>query len=138
MENVIEDLIDLHGNYDRMVLRWLCHQVGERKLGSTVAKLAHRNGSGGKPDLPTVCRALGVRPPGRQTRAAGKPASSRTARDRSVGDRYLARIRQILDTPKDEPASRGKRPPAGEEAGRRERKAAPVRQESLPFGASLA
>ncbi|MBY4896129.1 hypothetical protein [Cupriavidus sp. AU9028] len=137
MENRLEDLIDLHGNYDRMVLRWLCHHVGVPRLGRAAAELSRRP-QGGKPDLVAVCRKLGVRPLGRMAGTGSKPSSSRKARDRTVGDRYLARIRQILDAPKGESPAGGQHKPARDDRNAKEGSAAPVRQGSLPFAATPA
>ncbi|SOZ40338.1 hypothetical protein [Cupriavidus neocaledonicus] len=83
----MEHLIRVQNDYDRQVLAWLRRRIGDAALQSAVDRLADPR----KPYLSTICRSLGIRPPSRRQFAA------ETARiHRTVGDSYLARIREIL------------------------------------------
>ncbi|WP_244259050.1 hypothetical protein [Cupriavidus gilardii] len=83
----MEDLIRIQNEYDRLVLRWLRQQVGDDAVRLAATRL---NGKS-KPYLSEVCRALDIRPP---ARSAFRTEVARA--NRAVGERYLARIRQIL------------------------------------------
>ena len=83
----MEHLIRVQNDYDRQVLAWLRRRIGDAALQSAVQRMAGPR----KPYLSTICRSLGIRPPSRRQFAA------ETARmHRTVGDSYLARIREIL------------------------------------------
>ncbi|CAG9180428.1 hypothetical protein [Cupriavidus pampae] len=84
----MEQLIRVQNEYDRQVLGWLRVRVGDAALQSAARKAATE---GEKPYLSTVCRTLGLRPP---TRRAFRDEAARM--HRAVGERHLARIRQIL------------------------------------------
>ncbi|WP_422650368.1 hypothetical protein OJJOAM_003217 [Cupriavidus sp. H18C1] len=83
----MEDLIRIQNEYDRLVLRWLRQQVGD----DAVRLAARRLNGESKPYVSEVCRALDIRPP---ARSAFRMEATRA--NRAVGERYLARIRQIL------------------------------------------
>jgi len=89
-EAVMEHLVRVQNEYDRQVLAWLRQRIGDAAL----AEAARRLGGEGKPKpyLSSICRALSIRPPSR----VAMRAEARRA-DRAVGDRYLARIRLILE-----------------------------------------
>lgn len=80
-------LIRIVNDEDRRSVEWLVANVGEARVTAAAQRLAR----GGKPPfVSAVCRYLGAWPPVRRS-AAPEPA-----RDRSVGDAYLARIREML------------------------------------------
>ncbi|CAG2128271.1 hypothetical protein [Cupriavidus plantarum] len=93
----MEDLVRVHNEYDRQVLAWLRVRVGDAALQSAAHQAAT---DGEKPYLSTICRSLGLRPPSRGT---FREEAART--HRAVGERYLARIRQILGA--DQPEADG-------------------------------
>lgn len=78
-------LIRIVNDEDRRTVEWLMANVGEARVEAAAQRLAR----GGKPPfVSAVCRYLGAWPPARR-----EPAQPR---DRSVGDAYLARIREML------------------------------------------
>ncbi|EIF28249.1 hypothetical protein [Paraburkholderia xenovorans] len=81
----MNQLIRILNDGDRETLEWLRKHVGDVR----VAAAARHLGSNGKPYLSAVCRYLGVRPP--MPRQPGRPVE-----DCTVGDDYLAQIRQLL------------------------------------------
>jgi hypothetical protein len=83
----MEHLIRVQNDYDRQVLAWLRGRIGDAALQAAATRLAGAR----KPYLSTICRSLGIRPP---TRREFSEESARA--HRAVGERYLARIREIL------------------------------------------
>lgn len=81
----MNQLIRILNDGDRETLEWLRKHVGDVR----VAAAARHLGGNGKPYLSAVCRYLGVRPP--MPHQATRPVE-----DCSVGDDYLAQIRQLL------------------------------------------
>jgi hypothetical protein len=79
-------LIRILNDDDSETLAWLCKHVGDVRVANAAR---HLGSHGGKPYLSAVCRYLGVRPPMPQQH-------SRPVEDCSVGDAYLAQIRQLL------------------------------------------
>ncbi|WP_343676931.1 hypothetical protein [Paraburkholderia heleia] len=82
----MEHLVRIVNEADRQALAWLCQQAGDAR----VERAARQLGQTSKPFVSALYRYLGVRRPAMQ------PAASDQAADRSVGDYYLARIRQQL------------------------------------------
>jgi hypothetical protein len=83
--SVVNQLIRILNDGDRETLVWLCKHVGDVR----VAAAARHLGGNGKPYLSAVCRYLGVR--------LRRPHQhSRSVEDCTVGDNYLAQIRQLL------------------------------------------
>ncbi|MCY1218910.1 hypothetical protein D3C81_1373760 [compost metagenome] len=91
----MEHLIRVQNDYDRQVLAWLRGRIGDAALQTVALRLGRER----KPYLSTVCRSLGIRPPGRRQFAAEAARMHRT-----VGDQYLARIREILGQHAGDPA----------------------------------
>ncbi|WP_423197188.1 MULTISPECIES: hypothetical protein [unclassified Cupriavidus] len=87
----MEHLIRVQNEYDRQVLGWLRVRVGDAALQSVARRVAV---DGQKPYISTICRSLGIRPPSRR---AFRDEAAKS--HRAVGERYLARIRQILSAP---------------------------------------
>ncbi|MEM5429965.1 hypothetical protein [Cupriavidus oxalaticus] len=83
----MEHLIRVQNDYDRQVLAWLRGRIGDAALQTVALRLGRER----KPYLSTICRSLGIRPPSRRQFAA-----EATRMHRTVGDQYLARIREIL------------------------------------------
>jgi hypothetical protein len=83
--SVMNQLIRILNDGDRETLAWLRKHVGDVR----VAAAARHLGGNGKPYLSAVCRYLGVRPP-------TPHQHSRPVEDCTIGDNYLARIRQLL------------------------------------------
>ncbi|MFL9990367.1 hypothetical protein PQR34_18315 [Paraburkholderia sediminicola] len=81
----MNQLIRILNDGDRETLAWLRKHVGDVR----VATAARHLGGNGKPYVSAVCRYLGVRPP-----TPHQP--SRPVEDCTVGDNYLAQIRQLL------------------------------------------
>ena len=81
----MNQLIRILNDGDRETLAWLRKHVGDVR----VAAAARQLGSNGKPYLSAVCRYLGVRPP-------TPHQHSRPVEDCTVGDNYLAQIREVL------------------------------------------
>lgn len=109
-------LIRLENDYDRHVLAWLRRQVGDDAVHTALCQLGGRP----RPYVSAVCRALEIRPPARSAFRAEQARISR-----AVGDRYLARIREILSIGG----------PANDDDGRDAGKAgAAPQQRALPFG----
>lgn len=92
----MEHLIRVQNEYDRQVLGWLRVRIGDAALQSAARRLS---ADGEKPYLSTICRTLGVRPPSRRAFRDEAAKSHRV-----VGERYLAKIRQILSVPAAEQA----------------------------------
>ncbi len=86
----MEHLIRVQNDYDRQVLAWLRARIGDAALQSAAGRLAGAR----KPYLSTICRSLGIRPPGRR-----EFAREAAHAHRAVGEHYLVRIRAILATP---------------------------------------
>ncbi|AXF13496.1 hypothetical protein [Paraburkholderia caledonica] len=81
----MNQLIRILNDADRETLAWLRKHVGDVR----VAAAARHLGGNGKPYLSVVCRYLGVLPP--------TPLQHcRPVEDCTVGDNYLAQIRQLL------------------------------------------
>ncbi|WP_407674201.1 hypothetical protein [Paraburkholderia saeva] len=83
--SVMNQLIRILNDGDRETLEWLRKHVGDVRVA---AAARHLRGNG-KPYLSAVCRYLGVRPP-------APHQHSRPVEDCTVGDNYLAQIRQLL------------------------------------------
>jgi hypothetical protein len=83
--SVVNQLIRILNDGDRETLAWLRKHIGDVR----VAAAARHLGGNGKPYLSAVCRYLGVRPP-------TPHQHSRSVEDCTVGDNYLAQIRQLL------------------------------------------
>jgi hypothetical protein len=81
----MNQLIRILNDGDRQTLAWLRKHVGDVR----VAAAARHLGGNGKPYLSAVCRYLGVRPPTPHQHI-------RPVDDCTVGDNYLAQIRQVL------------------------------------------
>ena len=81
----MNQLIRILNDGDRETLAWLRKHVGDVR----VAAAARHLGGNGKPYVSAVCRYLGVRPP-------TPHQHSRSVEDCTVGDNYLAEIRQLL------------------------------------------
>jgi hypothetical protein len=81
----MNQLIRILNDGDRETFEWLRKHVGDVR----VAAAARHLGGNGKPYLSAVCRYLGVRPP-------TPHQHSRPVEDCTVGDNYLAQIRQLL------------------------------------------
>jgi hypothetical protein len=81
----MNQLIRILNDGDRETLAWLRKHVGDVR----VAAAARLLGSNGKPYVSAVCRYLGVRPP-------TPHQHSRPVEDCTVGDNYLAQIREVL------------------------------------------
>jgi hypothetical protein len=83
--SVMNQLIRILNDGDRETLAWLRKHVGDER----VAAAARHLGGNGKPYLSAVCRYLSVRPP-------TPHQHSQPVEDRTIGDNYLAQIRQLL------------------------------------------
>jgi hypothetical protein len=83
--SAMNQLIRILNDGDRETLAWLRKHVGDVR----VAAAARHLGGNGKPYVSAVCRYLGVRPP-------MPHQHSRPVEDCTVGDNYLAQIRQLL------------------------------------------
>jgi hypothetical protein len=81
----MDQLVRILNDSDCETLAWLCKRVGDVRVAAAALHL----GGNDKPYLSAVCRYLGVRPPVPHQR-------SRPVEDCSVGDSYLAQIRQLL------------------------------------------
>lgn len=82
----MEHLVRIVNEDDRQAMGWLRQQAGDAR----VERAARQLGQTHKPFVSALYRYLGVRRP------AMHPAASDHGADRSVGDYYLARIRQQL------------------------------------------
>ncbi|MEI5996268.1 hypothetical protein H3V53_03320 [Paraburkholderia bengalensis] len=82
----MEHLVRIVNEADRQALVWLRQQAGEAR----VERAARQLGQTSKPFVSALYRYLGVRRP------VMHPAASDHVADHSVGDYYLARIRQQL------------------------------------------
>ena len=85
----MEHRVRLVNDTDRQVFAWLRSQAGDIR----VARALHQLGRTRKPYVSALCRYLGLRPP----LTIQRPVR-RAATDHSVGDHYLALIRQHLAT----------------------------------------
>jgi hypothetical protein len=83
--SVMDQLIRILNDGDRETLAWLRKHVGDVR----VAAAARHLGGNGKPYVSAVCRYLSVRPP-------TPHQHSRPVEDCTIGDNYLAQIRQLL------------------------------------------
>jgi hypothetical protein len=81
----MHQLIRILNDGDCETLAWLRKHVGDVRVAAATRHL----GGNGKPYLSAVCRYLGVRPP-------TPHQASRPVEDCTVGDNYLAQIRQLL------------------------------------------
>lgn len=108
--------IRLENDYDHQVLSWLRREVGDDAIRAALQRMDGQN-----PPYPTaLCRALDIQPPPRRV---FRTEAARA--DRAVGDRYLARIREILS---------GSQPADAAKEGTGSARARHSRQRSLPFG----
>jgi hypothetical protein len=82
----MEHLVRIVNEADRQALAWLRQQVGDAR----VERAARQLGQTHKPFVSALYRYLGVHRPVTYSGASDQ------ATDRSVGDYYLARIRQQL------------------------------------------
>jgi|tagenome__1003787_1003787.scaffolds.fasta_scaffold20933956_2 hypothetical protein len=85
----MEHLVRIVNEDDRQAMVWLRQQAGDAR----VERAARQLGQTHKPFVSALYRYLGV------GRPAMHPDASGHAADRSVGDYYLARIRQQLARP---------------------------------------
>lgn len=111
-------LIRIENDYDCHVLAWLRRQVGDDAVHTALRQLGGRR----RPYVSAVCRVLDIRPPARRAFRAEEARISR-----AVGDRYLARIREILSIGANDDDEDEDRRDAGQPG------TAP-RQRALPFG----
>jgi len=82
----MEHLVRIVNETDREALVWLRQQVGDARIERAARQLGQTH----KPFVSALYRYLGVRRP------ALRPAAPEQVSDHSVGDYYLARIRQQL------------------------------------------
>ncbi|MDQ7982514.1 hypothetical protein QYH69_35495 [Paraburkholderia sp. SARCC-3016] len=89
----MEHPIRILNDDDRQTLAWLRTHVGDARLADAARQLTlqreRSSGVSAKPFVSAVCRYLGVWPP-------ASFRSAHTVANHQVGDRHLARIRQML------------------------------------------
>ncbi|MEX3630185.1 MAG: hypothetical protein VB138_12680 [Burkholderia sp.] len=83
----MEHRVRLVNDTDRQVFDWLRSQAGDIRVARALQQLGRTR----KPYVSALCRYLGLRPP----LTIQRPVR-RAATDHSVGDHYLALIRQHL------------------------------------------
>jgi hypothetical protein len=83
-EAIMEHLVRVYNEKDRMTLEWLRRHVGD----AAIAAAAERCGGSGKPYLSAICRRLGVRTPVFSVPRRQAPSP--------VAEECLATIRHIL------------------------------------------
>lgn len=89
----MEHIVRVVNEEDRQTLSWLLAHVGESRVADAarhlMAQRQQNAGTNAKPYVSAICRYLGVWPP-----ATRRP--THTTDDHTVGDQYLAQMRQLL------------------------------------------